>query len=846
MAFVMCVVAAANTVGTIVMAVGRAAPWVLTAELTASNAGPRDEFGHAVAMSGNTIVVGARYEDSAGTCGSDNSLSNAGAAYVYVKTGASWQFEACLKGSAPRPVDFGSGVAIDRDTIAVASPHSSRVHVFTRTGGVWTEQAVLGPTAEFEDPISLGLGEDGSLALTGDTLVVGGRRFNNGQGVVFVFVRAAAQWTLQATLRPAVPNSFRPYFGYGVAMSGETVIVGAHGEDSGRTDSGAAYIFVRSGSTWTEQAVLKAPAPTQSFHFGWDVAIAGNTALVSAPGAAGLYTYVRTGTAWALEATLDDGPGVGHAVSLVNDVAYATVRAGGVIRAFVRSNGAWTAGAANGIGPFNCGCLDVAATADVIVGGARDGGASFSDAPGRAFVFEPEDGSAGLVVSPAQLRFSGIAAGAAAPLTSLTPAQSVAVDFSRGTPAWQSTTDQPWLRVTPSSGTGDAAITVSVVNPGNVLAGATDVTATITVTAPDLLAEPRRVAVRLEIDRSARPSQPPFGQVDTPLQGATGLQGAIAVTGWALDDVGVARVQVYRSCLSFDGPVNCQHVLGHNVVYIGDVSILEGARPDVAAVYGSLVPGGTRAGWGLLLLTPTLPDVIRQELSGGVGGMSLVVVATDVEGQRAVLGRTSDPSSSGFGQPTDITLANNTLAKPFGTIDTPAPGATVSGTLYNFGWALTPDTNTVRDAGDIYLVRVDVIVDGIPIGAASRNQCRGSPGALTGPMPYCDDDVSNTFGQPRPEPTFTPRTSNPTRFRDLDAFRGSIASFALDTTRLSNGPHTIAWSVMDVAGRTEGIGSRVFIVLNNSDSPVESAASRAGPATPAYRIVAGSDPAFRD
>jgi hypothetical protein len=304
----------------------------------------------------------------------------------------------------------------------------------------------------------------------------------------------------------------------------------------------------------------------------------------------------------------------------------------------------------------------------------------------------------------------------------------------------------------------------------------------------------------------------PFGQIDTPAQDSAGIVGAIGVTGWALDDRGVASVKIYRSCLAFDDPASCQAMDDLALVYVGDAVFLAGARPDVEAAFPTY-PNAGRAGWGYLLLTNTLPHVVAGLPQGGQGDLSLFAVASDVEGHRTLLGRSHLDHT-----PTRLSLANDTIAKPFGAIDTPGQGETVSGRVANFGWVLTPDADTTVDSSDI-LVPIDgsairVFVDGVAVGHVTYNQCRGHVGPVMPAGGYCDDDVANVFGNETPQPTFTPRSANATRYRNLDAGRAAIGSFDIDTTLLSNGLHTIAWGVTDSAGRTEGIGSRFFTVAN--------------------------------
>jgi hypothetical protein len=300
--------------------------------------------------------------------------------------------------------------------------------------------------------------------------------------------------------------------------------------------------------------------------------------------------------------------------------------------------------------------------------------------------------------------------------------------------------------------------------------------------------------------------------VDTPVQSAGGVVGAVGVTGWVVDDVGVTGVKVYRNCLGFDDPASCQVILGNSVVFIGDAAFVPGARPDVAAAF-STYPAANNAGWGYSLLTNMLPDVTKSLAYGGQGTLNLYAFATDFDGHITLLGRNQTDHTA-----TSITMTNASIAKPFGSIDTPAQGATVSGVFTNFGWVLTPDDGTgiMMPANGS---TITVYIDGIARGTVTYNQCRGNVG---NPVPggvYCNDDVSNIFGNLIPQPTLATRTSNPTLYRNLDAGFAAIASFDIDSTTLTNGMHSIAWGVTDSAGRVEGIGSRNFFVLNGAPAP---------------------------
>jgi subtilisin-like proprotein convertase family protein/uncharacterized protein YegL len=402
-----------------------------------------------------------------------------------------------------------------------------------------------------------------------------------------------------------------------------------------------------------------------------------------------------------------------------------------------------------------------------------------------------------------------------------TPAQVVTV-LTAGVPApaWTMATSAPWVVSSVAGGVGNGVVTVSV--DADRISSSTRATMTVAPVAPGAVAQVIDVLVTVTESATGRA---PFGQVDTPAQGTTGAQGAIGLTGWVLDDVGVQRIGVFRQCLPFDAPASCQDVLGASLVWLGDAVSLPGARPDVEAAYPGY-PASQTAGWGFLVLSNLLPHITRGTAEGGgQGTFEFHIIATDVEGQRVRLGRTTDDHT-----PTTVQVDNDTLAKPFGTIDTPRVGETVSGQVANFGWALTPDANTTT-GGDDVLVPVNgqtitVFVDGVPTGQVAFNQCRGSfTGALTA-GDYCDDDIASIFGHVRPEATFSARVANTTRFRNLDAGRGAIGSFVLDTTTLSNGLHTLAWSVTDSLGRTEGIGSRFFTVLNPS-VPADVAMTRA-------------------
>jgi hypothetical protein len=237
---------------------------------------------------------------------------------------------------------------------------------------------------------------------------------------------------------------------------------------------------------------------------------------------------------------------------------------------------------------------------------------------------------------------------------------------------------------------------------------------------------------------------PPFGSFDTPLNGST-VASSIAVTGWALDDSGVDSVKIFRD-------------QNGSMIYIGDAIPVEGARPDVAALYPEY-PNNTQAGWGYMMLTNFLPG-------GGNGTFTLYAVATDAAGKTTTLGSKT------------ILVDNANAVKPFGAIDTPAQGGTASGgSFINWGWVLTPQPKNIPEDGST----INVYVDGVDKGHPRYNIYRS--------------DIAGLF------PSYA--NSN-----------GAVGYFYLDTTAYANGVHTIQWTATDNAGQTDGIGSRYFTISN--------------------------------
>ena len=327
--------------------------WETQAYLKASNADANDGFGYSVDISGDTIVVGAAGESSNQTtitngnsASADNSATSSGAAYVFHRTGSTWAQEAYLKAPNTETTDFfGTAVAIDGNTILVSAiqedsnqititngptasidnsaSSSGAVYVFQRTGSTWVQQAYIKPpNAEANDQFGI------SLSISGDTIVVGAfneasnqTTITNGTsasannsaafaGAAYVFQRSGTSWAQQAYLKASNIEA-NDRFGTSVSISGDTIVVGSGFEDSNQTTitngatassdntasaSGAAYVYRRTGSTWAEEAYLKAPNADANDQFGNAVAIDGDTIVVGAFSEASNQTTITNGT----------------------------------------------------------------------------------------------------------------------------------------------------------------------------------------------------------------------------------------------------------------------------------------------------------------------------------------------------------------------------------------------------------------------------------------------------------------------------------------------------------------------------------------------------------------------
>jgi len=283
--------------------------WTQQQKIQASDAQASDNFGFSVSLSsdGNTALVGAYGEDAGGT--------NAGAAYVFTRSNGTWTQQQKIQASDPQASDyFGYSVSLsgDGNTALVGAygedaggTDAGAAYIFTRSGGTWTQQQkIQASDAQAADRFgfSVSLPSDGNTALVGAYLEDAG---GTSAGAAYVFTRSGGTWTQQQKIQASDPQA-SDYFGYSVSLSGDgnAALVGAYLEDAGGTNAGAAYVFTRSNGTWTQQQKIQASNPQASGYFGYSVSLSGdgNTALVGAhpedTGFGAAYIFTRSNGTW--------------------------------------------------------------------------------------------------------------------------------------------------------------------------------------------------------------------------------------------------------------------------------------------------------------------------------------------------------------------------------------------------------------------------------------------------------------------------------------------------------------------------------------------------------------------
>ncbi|WPU63800.1 fibronectin type III domain-containing protein [Peredibacter starrii] len=330
--------------------------WAQEAYIKAGNSQNNDNFGHSVALDGNTLIVGADQEDSdqvtitnGPTATTDNSMEDSGAVYVFYRSGSNWEQEAYIKAGNNSEYDyFGTTVALSNDTIAVGSPwedsfetiitngsdtptndireDSGAVYVYRRVAGLWQQEALIKASNSTE---YYQFGE--VIALDKDTLVVTSLYESSNQtsitngtgsssdisaensGAVYVYKRTGSNWAQEAYIKSSNSEAFDS-FGFALDLQGDYLVVGVPEEDSNQNtitkgagasadnsteNSGAVYVFKRTGTNWAQTAYIKSPINEVWYGSGYSVSLSGDTLAISAPGDSNDLNTVINGSSFA-------------------------------------------------------------------------------------------------------------------------------------------------------------------------------------------------------------------------------------------------------------------------------------------------------------------------------------------------------------------------------------------------------------------------------------------------------------------------------------------------------------------------------------------------------------------
>ncbi len=250
--------------------------WTQQAKLTASDADVGDWFGKSVSISGDYAIVGAYYNDDNG--------DKSGSAYIFKRDGTIWSQQKKLTAGDAEALDwFGVSVSIFGDYAIVGAQKnddngvdSGSAYIFKRDGTNWTQRAKL-TASDGEAFDSFGV----SVDLYDYYAIVGAMRHDAGAGTAYIFKRSGGTWTQQTHLMPS-DRAAQDYFGGSVSIYKNYVIVGARGDDDNGSSSGSAYIFKRNGMSWTQNAKLTAFDGALNDLFGFSVSVSGDYAVVGA------------------------------------------------------------------------------------------------------------------------------------------------------------------------------------------------------------------------------------------------------------------------------------------------------------------------------------------------------------------------------------------------------------------------------------------------------------------------------------------------------------------------------------------------------------------------------------
>ena len=277
------------------------------------------QFAGAMAVDGGRLLVGSRY----GYVGSVYT----GTAYIFERAGTTWSQKAKLSASDGAKNDnFGWFLDLDGDVAVVGAYNKGAAYIFERnsTSGVWQQKKKLtDPAGGNSNHFGAGVSTDSSTVVSGAYLK------NNMRGVSYVYARAGTSWGQVQELTASDGTSY-DQFGVSSDVEGNTIVVGAVVDDHKAIDAGSVYVFMRSGTSWSQTQKITADDALIYAQFGWTVRLDGDTLLVGAKqdfnysGAA--YVFSRSGTVWSPQAKLtatvrtkDDD--FGHAIDLDGDTA---------------------------------------------------------------------------------------------------------------------------------------------------------------------------------------------------------------------------------------------------------------------------------------------------------------------------------------------------------------------------------------------------------------------------------------------------------------------------------------------------------------------------------------------
>lgn len=320
--------------GSVTVFIAQGSAWSLQAGLAAPDGAANDLFGTSVAISGNTLVVGAR--------GATVTQAGQGAAYVFTRTGTAWTFQTKLVPTDAAAGDaFGSSVAIFGNTIVVGASRKTltetgqgAAYLFSRSGNAWSQTARLTASDKRAND-QFGA----SVAINGNLVVVGAPfndNFGVDQGAGYVFELKSTGWGQVAKLL-STDGRANDFFGASVAVTGRTALVGAPGASPIRSGQGAAYVCEDiGGNAWQQTARLTSSEAFAGDRFGSAVALAGRNAIVGAPGVdvngildqGAAFTFHRRGSSWTANGRLAAVDGqtfdyFGQSVSLNGGIAIA-------------------------------------------------------------------------------------------------------------------------------------------------------------------------------------------------------------------------------------------------------------------------------------------------------------------------------------------------------------------------------------------------------------------------------------------------------------------------------------------------------------------------------------------